>query len=310
MTQVDASQRTARNADIVELHAFRRSSASFDDGLMDEAVSGESEDLMWLDAAPAESESWSVQDGYLDNQQAKITQELQEREKLLGDLYPFRLKQFSLHYRGLQSVENRVYESLLLTSLATQRQGGTWLNVVDSFEKVSARVVETYFQCSGSWWTGANSTHKFREIIDGIHKHTGELEWNPDPNLANTVGNVRDAGVDFINYRNIVDSRIGGLFFYGQCACGDDWFAKTAHHSGQGRLRSLFRQPYAAPVRILTIPYLLASFREKLIKASSNISGFVFDRARLTKVLSRVVSNRDIKREIENIYRLASNKCN
>lgn len=310
MNYIDATQRIAQNADQVELRAFRKLNASIDEGLVDEAISGESEDLMQTEADPQETEEWSMLDGYNDNQQGKILGELKTRSYLLGNLYPFDLKQSSLHYNSAKSAECKVYETFLLVSLTTKRQGRNWLDLIDSFERLSALVIKIYFQCSQTWWTGANANGGLQGFIEEIHKKTGELAWNPDPNFSGSVSRAKDAGLDFINYRNLIDSRPGGLFFYGQSACGDDWFAKTAHDFRQNRHRNIFRQPYADPVKIFTIPYLITSDHEKMLKAASNISGLVFDRARLTNVLSGMLSDKTVTNEILKIYYLAKDKCN
>ena len=310
MSKIDAAQKTAKNADQVELRAYRMLNAPIDEGLVDETISGESEEsVMTYDDPGADSEEWLKLDDYNESEQGKITDELQKRACLLGNLYPFNLQHFSLQYNPSKSA-NKLYETLLLTSLATRRQGKDWLNLVDSFEQISTWAINKYFQCSEYWWTGANTTISLQDFINIIHNKTGELEWNPDSNLSGSVSNVKDAGLDFINYRNLIDYRVGGLFFFGQSACGDDWFAKTAHDLKENRYRHFFRPPYANPVRVFTIPYLITRNHEKMITAASNLSGLVFDRARLTTVLSGMQSDRKVKQEIQKIYRLADKKCN
>ena len=309
MSYIDATQRIAQNADQVELHAFQKLNASIDEGLVDESISGEFEDLIQIEVDPLETEEWSKLDGYNDSQQGKILSELQSRSCLLGKLYPFDLRQSSLHYNSSKSIKCKVYETLLLTSLSTRRQGKDWLKLTDSFEKLSTWAIKKYFQCSEAWWTGANSAGTLQDFIGRIHKKTGELEWNPDPNLSGSLSKAKDAGLDFINYRSLIDHRPGGLFFYGQSACGDDWFAKTSHDLRENRHKNIFRQPYANPVQIFTIPYLITSNHEKMLLAASNISGLVFDRARLTNLLSDMLSEEIVKNELRNIYRLAKDKC-
>ncbi len=310
MSNMDVAQRTARNADQVELCAFRMASASIDEGLVDEAISGESEgSILAYDDPEEDSEEWLKLDDYNESEQGRIVDELQQRAGLLETLYPFELRQSSLHYKPSGSVRNKIYETLLLTSLTTRRQGRPWLRLVDSFERLSNQAVKTYFQCSDAWWTGSHSPGHLPDLIGDIHRITGELEWAPDPNLPDLADKANDAGLDFINYRNLGDFRVGGLFFFGQSACGDDWFTKTAHELRENRHRNLFRQPYAHPVRIFTIPYLITGNHEKMVEAASNISGLVFDRARLTNMLSRMQNDKDIHQEIDTIYRLADQEC-
>ena len=304
------SNDTAKNADQVELRAIQNLHATIDEGLIDEAISGEIEDRMQSDVDPQETEDWSILDSYNDSQQGKIMDELQARSELLGTLYPFNLKHSTLNYNQSRSVDSNIYETLLLTSLTTRRQGRDWLNLVDSFEKLSAWAAQKYFQCSEVWWTGANSADRFKDLIDKIHQKTGELEWDPDPNVIKSGSNVKDAGLDFINYRNLIDSRVGGLFYFGQSACGDDWLGKTRQDLRRGRHRRIFREPYADPVRLFTIPYLITNDHHQMMEAASNISGVVFDRARLTNLLVDMRDDEKVKQEIQNMYCLASSKCN
>ena len=310
MSSLDSIQSTARNADQVELRAIQTSYASIDEGLVDEAISGEAEDLMQTEVDQHETEDYAKQDVYNDNQQGKIMVEIEKRSELLEELYPFDLKQSSLHYKNSSKGNNKIYETLLLISLTTNRRGKDWLKLVASFEKLSVWVTKYYFQCSEAWWTGAYGNNRFKEIIEDIRDETGELEWNPDPNFARYTKSAKDAGLDFINYRNLIDQRVGGLFFFGQSACGDDWFAKTQRDLRTNRLRKLFRLPYADPVKIFTIPYLLTSDHEKMLEAADNISGLVFDRARLTSLLTDMKNDKKVKKEIRNIYQLASKDCN
>ena len=187
------------------------------DGLADEEISGEVEDL--VDRDSNDLEEWAAHDTYRDTEEGLIKKELDKRFELLQGLYPFDIGQSSLVYRKLED-ETKIYESLLLTSLTTRRQGRYWLELVSSFEKLAARAVREFFQCDKTWWTGANSQDAFKAIIDKIHNQTGELEWNPDPNIVDSHKKIKDAGLDFINYRYLLDDRVGGIFFFGQSACG------------------------------------------------------------------------------------------
>lgn len=310
MSSMSSVQSAARNADQVEIRAVQKTYASFDEGLVDEAISGEAEELMQTEVDSHDTEEYAKQDVYNDNQQSKIKDEIQKRSELLGKLYPFDLKHSSLRYNEPSKGNIGIYETLLMISLTTNRQGGNWLNLVASFEKLSAWVTKSYFHCSKAWCTGGVGSKNLQDTIEEIHAKTGELQWNPDPRFPVHIKTIKDAGLDFINYRNVIDCRVGGLFFFGQCACGDDWFTKTQTDLRPNRLKNIFRQPYANPVMIFTIPYLITSDHEKMLEAASNISGLVFDRARLTSLLTDMKNDKRVKKEIRNIYQLASKDCN
>ena len=97
----------------------------------------------------------------------------------------------------------------------------------------------------------------------------------------------------------------------GKVLVGENWFSKTETDLRVQKLERIFRKPYANPVNLFTIPYLITSDDHLLmIKAASNISGIIFDRARLTKLLSHTKQDNDVEEEIRNIFCLADKKCN
>ena len=298
----------AENADQVELIALRNQYAVVSDGLDDEVISGEIEELMKVDQGPGVMESWSVLDTYNDSQQGMIMQELESRSHLLQTIYPFKLEHSALTYNNSESTD-KVYEALLMTALTTRRQGRYWLELVDSFEKLSALAVKEFFQCNEVWWTGASTNEQFKQLVEAIHENTSELEWNADPNLFNNHEQIKDAGLDFINYRRL-DQRAGGLFYFGQSACGRNWFSKTEQDLRPQKIERIFRMPYADPVKLFTIPYLITNDQQKMLRAANNFSGLIFDRARLTRLLIDMEGDAVVRQEIGNVYHLASEKCN
>ncbi|MYB35034.1 MAG: hypothetical protein F4X92_07935, partial [Gammaproteobacteria bacterium] len=66
MSRLDTAQRTARDADQVELSALKKSNASIDEGLTDEFISGESEDFIQIEVEDLETEEYARQDQYDD----------------------------------------------------------------------------------------------------------------------------------------------------------------------------------------------------------------------------------------------------
>lgn len=308
MSHLDAAQKTARDADKAELSALHNMNASIDEGLVDESISGESEDLIQTEFDEFDLEEYARQDCYNDSLQGKIREEIENRSDLLGELYPFELRYSSLHYKTSGPTGSKVYETLLRVSTASTRQGADWNSLAASFEQLSAWAIKEFFQCRKAWWTGVGSGNPFKDLVDRIHQETGELEWNPDPNFPVSASNVNDAGLDFINYRNLIDMRKGGIFYFGQSACGNDWSSKIKLDLRESRYKRFFREPYANPVKVFTIPYLLASDHEKMLKATSDLRGLVFDRSRLTRLLSSMRDDEDVAAEIGNIHALAE-KC-
>ncbi len=302
------SMNIAKYADQVEVSALNNSYAIVGDGLDDEIISGNIEDLANYERSLGDDEDWSTVAAFSDIHEGKIRLELEKRSELLGSMYPFELVQSSLTYS--QATEGvMTYESLLLLSLTTRRQGKSWLELTNSFERLSAMAVKNFFQCDKCWWTGANSDQGFEEIVRAIHGSTGELEWNPDPTIHREGKRIKDASVDFINYRRL-DSRPGGLFFFGQSACGKDWYSKTERDLRLKKIERIFRLPYATPVCLFVIPYLDTGDLTMMARAASNFSGLIFDRARLTKVLADMKDDAKVEHEIRTVHHLASTQCN
>ena len=88
----------AKNADQVELGAFRDGYAIVGDGLADEEISGELEELADNDSGALEE--WAAQDVYRDTEEGSIKKELELRSELLGRLYPFEMRGALLSYRN------------------------------------------------------------------------------------------------------------------------------------------------------------------------------------------------------------------
>ena len=88
MSSLDSIQKIAKNADQVEVRAFQMSYASIDEGLVDEAISGEAEDMIQIEGDPDETEEYAKQDMYNDNQQGKIMQRFKRGTNYLGNSTP------------------------------------------------------------------------------------------------------------------------------------------------------------------------------------------------------------------------------
>ncbi|MCY4226416.1 MAG: hypothetical protein OXF20_01730 [Gammaproteobacteria bacterium] len=69
---MDAAQKTTQNADRVEFYALHNQSASIDEGLTDESISGEFEDSIDSAMDDMDSEEYARHDQCSDTQQGKI----------------------------------------------------------------------------------------------------------------------------------------------------------------------------------------------------------------------------------------------
>lgn len=276
----------AKNADQVEHEAVLRGYASTSDGLADEEISGELDDEISneeLFLQPEfESETWAIKDEYLEVEESSTLQELKNRSAILGELYPFEIRNSSLKYLGDNS-ESSIYETLLMISLLVEKNSLLFQrDIADNFERLSCMIAEHFFGCSTLWWTGAASENSFKDLIDQIHIDTQELEWSPTAIVFPTLREIKDGGIDLIAHRDIIDSRTGKIFVFGQSACGQDWIEKTKKDLDDAKLRHIFKLPFISPIKFLCMPYLHALDERIICLGTMNLEGAIFDRARIT----------------------------
>lgn len=282
-SQLGQNLKFAKNADQAELLAIERRSASIVSSLLDERISGELDD-----SAPDDKViGTSVQEEDL---AGRTLEHIQERERFLGDCYPFFVDGQTLRYKP---GGNGVYEFCLRLSLMDHSANQNSDDVV-LFELLSARAVALFL--SGEYLRSGWPTHdvverpkRLKAVSARLQKCTGEWHWSPIPPAEDDPSPrvTKDEGMDFVVWRRL-DNRDASLFVAGQCACGNDWRNKLSELSSDRLARWWPRTTYVPFVRAFALPYVIPG--NHAIQEVSRVAGLVFDRIRLTLASSNIGS--------------------
>lgn len=268
--------RVAQNADQAEWAAIDRNFSSINSSLLDDRISGALDD---------ESEGDRIEGDAIEEDElaGETLEQIELRQALLGDLYPFRLDGQVLHYTGPGS---GVYEFCLQISLMDHSENQNSAEIV-LFELMSAKAVADVF--GGDFYRTGWPSHsvadrplRFAEVGERLNTLTGEWIWQPIPPNAidPPTTEVKDEGLDFVVWRRF-DSRDGSFFVAGQCACGKNWRTKFNDLTWDGISRWWARPCHVQFTRALAVPYVVPG--TNAIQDISRQAGLVFDRIRLSK---------------------------
>ena len=220
-----------------------------------------------------------------------IANEIQRRQSLLGEAYPFTLDGNSIVYRQSFTL---AYEFCLAVSQAPDGLSKRPYNRLPiAFERLARDAAVLFLGCGAkSYRTGWPSDKwedrptRFKDVIQVLHDRTGEWYWNPGPGRP---GNLRakDEGLDFVAWKLMPDGRPGNLFLLGQCACGNDWASKFGDiDSSLHRLEDWIRPISAArPLRVFAVPHHIANQTE--FYDANRRAGLTFDRARIALIAEK-----------------------
>lgn len=265
--------RRSEDADRVELDALRSGSAAIEVGVDDEQVSGALGDSA-TEQMPFDDPELQPGDLAHDNVVGPIHEELRRRARLLRGAYPFRVGNANL----ICEKRSAVYEYLLAASIAVR--GDLLQDAARLFERVAARVIESYFGKNAKsmhfGWP-RDDKRTFREAAREVQELTNEWRWSPEDGLNAT--DVKDEGCDFVVWLDPNDGRVGRLFVIGQCACGNNWQDKWGDLKVEVLGRWFKPMSWVEPVKSFATPRHVAE--EMTLKEASRQAGLVFDRARL-----------------------------
>ncbi|MBV9884229.1 MAG: hypothetical protein JO276_14560 [Sphingomonadaceae bacterium] len=278
-TRRHRDQRRIKDADQTEFEAILRGNAVVDRGIYDDRVADALDD--YDPQGAQDMESWHRSDLMIDSAVGQIHEEIERRDGLLGQAYPFRLDDGLLTYEKSKS---GFYEFCLAISLADQITTGEHAQLPRAFERLSTILVRSYFG------EGARGLHlgtprdadvgaRFRDAMKRAHEETKEWFWGPDPGLPVEPSDTGDHGVDFVVWKAPPDSRPGSLFILGQCACGDDWASKF-DDVNLDRYKKWFNLlTFVPPVRAFATPHHVS---DGFLHEALKLAGLMFDRGRLT----------------------------
>ena len=279
--------RRARDADQAEFEAIEKYSVLVDRGVYDDRVAGAMDDFGPDDQAVVTP--WQATDLSVDDAIGQVHEEVERRHNLLGDSYPFTLKDGLLSYQGRQS---GFYEFCLAASLARNITERPYVDLPRVFERMSAILVASAFGPDAKHLhvgspRDADIGAAFNKAMEEVKQRTNEFFWGPEAGLPDDPTHTGDEGVDFVVWKMPPDCRIGSLFILGQCACGDDWSTKF-HDIDLDRFGRWFN-PLSfvrPPVRAFATPFHLGN--GWLVEALPQ-AGLIFDRARLTLLAEKTV---------------------
>lgn len=278
--------RIARDADQAESVAVRYGSCNLESGTYDDRIADAMDDYEVMD--PSGMTTWATEDVKFDTAVSEIALEVQRRLSLLGSAYPFQLEGNRLVYSRSRTL---VYELCLAISLAPSLKESDYVRLPRIFEFV-VRDVLLCFLGDGAdglrtGWPGDDlepRPTKFRDLVKLLNEATGEFFWHPDPGLPSdpTHQDVKEEGVDVVVWKPIFDRRPGKMFFFCQCACGDDW-VKKFNDIDPGLIKlTRWMKPvcWAAPLRLFAVPRHIPN--DAYFGQVNREAGLTLDRARLT----------------------------
>lgn len=277
------AQRIAKDADQVEFMALRTGSAAIDSGTYSERVAAAWHDFEVYDIS--RTERWNIEDLRQDDAVGRVHEELERRRKLMDDGYPFSIRGGTLiHTPRLD--ENSIYEFMLSICNAKSLTSGQYVDLPRVFERLSARLVASYFGTRSEflhtgWPRDKETGSSFKDAMLTLNNRTAEWTWSPQDGLPNCPTNG-DGGCDFVVWSKPADGRrIGQLFILGQCACGNDWDTKLTDLVVRDLEKWFNPLSTVDPVRCFTTPFHVT---DAMLKEASRKGGIVFDRARLVSI--------------------------
>lgn len=295
------------NVDQLELRVLTEMALPLDSALFDETVSDSI-----LDEVPVsggeEIDDFANAEFRLDSLAGDMETEIQRRRELLAGTYPFRLTEGTFSYTG---GSNLIYEFCLAITQAPTITTGSYCDLPREFERLTGSIAKFWLGESASsyragWPPDGDRPSKFKETIEELHDRSGEWWWQERDERYDDPTEVKDGGVDVVVWRH-PDSRVGGVFMLGQCACGNNWNSKFQDLSPDLIQNKYVRDiSVASELRFFSTPFHVPHSKTWL--DTSLAAGIVFDRARLVKLGSEdgclEVVQRFSKHQLDDLIRL------
>lgn len=284
-TQYD---RLATNADQMEWQAVLNGAAHVMAGTMDNEMAEEAD--QGLGDGVRTEDLLEGKSRVLELAQGTTTEIILERIRQLGDAYPFRHVENSLHYQATAD-QLPMYELLLGISQAPSLTVGEFTALPRLFEQLSKLAGMAFLGPTAAGfhtgWPRPETHTRFKSVIDQLRTDSGkffsEWEWRPGSDLpADPIpALIKDGGMDIVAWRPWADQRGAHLYLLGQCACGGDWLNKTTELDMK-RLSDWFHPPRVEPLRSFFTPHYAV---QGLLREHSRTAGLMFDRVRIVHML-------------------------
>ncbi len=271
-------QKASKDADQTEWDALTLGSSPIDGGLSDDIIADALDDFQ-----EDEYEGhWYQQDVVTDTAVGAVHQELINREKLIGPLYPFEIDKNAL--LPIAKSRNLTYEFCLSISIQKNITCKPYTLLPRTFEIVCTELTKLhlgeYAQALHTGWPRqSNVPISFKALAEEIHQKTKEWWWGPDDGLNDYDSNhIKDSGIDFIVWNQSPDKSPGQLFITGQCACGDDWDNKYGEAKPENYNIWFNPVSWVSPTTAFCTPHRLVS---GYMYEASKKAGIVYERLRL-----------------------------
>jgi hypothetical protein len=284
------------NADQVEFQALINKSSSIRIGTSDERMA---DALTEFDnERTGELPHWGVEDIQLDNAEGSTAEEIQRRIRLLGALYPFKLKGASLHYTPHAEMSG-LYEALLCITQAENLTTGKYSFLPRHFESLSCIVSELYLGADSAafrtgWPRGKGEPKRLKALITKLREMTGDMKgewfWKPKEGHPDdpSVRDVKECGLDVVAWKKSIDKRTGQLYMLGQCACGKNWLDDEKF--SELRYKNINDWVEEFNIKPITAYFTPWHAIDEIVLDASRKAGLFFDRVRI--VLYAENSNR------------------
>ena len=272
-------KKVSHDTDQTELVALRLGSTRAVSGVNDDSIAETLHDH-YCNHEGLPDAPWQSLDSSIENASSQILGEIKKRADSLGSLYPFQLDKDILKYRESQT---RLYEFLLCASLSPSLTTGPYRCIPRYFERIATELTANYLGpysrfCHVGW---PNKGQRFKDSVETAINDSKELTWGPDHDLPHDGPISGDQGVDYILWKSFGCGRhIGQPFYFGQCACGNDWDTKLTDVSE--RFFRWFERLKVPPVKIFAVPFVLP---EAVLIEVSRDAGIILDRLRLVHAL-------------------------
>lgn len=211
---------------------------------------------------------------------ARVFALLRERASVLGERYPFLLRNSRLHTRKATDASATPYAGLLAICLAHGYGLCTKPDPTRIFEATVADVLRGRGLLTADTGNGRRSASSFEELIERVGGVLGIL---PTPEAATSRLRAQEEGVDAAAVFSWGDMRRGRWLFLGQATCGksETWRTKAADVADGLWMRAL--DEVVVPLVFLALPFHVEPkhFRYLVELRSARMS--ILDRLRLAR---------------------------
>lgn len=178
------------------------SSATIDDGLVDERVSG-----ILDDALVEQGNSWEERQDAIEELSGSVAEEIERRRLTLQDAYPFVVVSNSLTYRPSAT---GVYEFCLAASINPTGTASEQYSASAIFEYITRDTLVNFLgpgtRAVRTGWPAYASENRGtspKAFFKALHEKCGEFKWNPQEDHPDDPPNtlLKDAGLDVVAWK-------------------------------------------------------------------------------------------------------------